>query len=460
MLIEFSVENWMSFRDKTTLSMIATQEKQHKDTLAYIDEYDFHVLPVTAIYGGNASGKSNLIKAMKFAQDFITSQRKINQRINPAPFKLEKENLSKPTVFEFMILIEKQIYRYSFSVNSEKVLYETLVRMGKSSDKTLFERTETEFVIQDKKLKNATVPGEVIKNATRPNELFLAKIMELNVDLYSSVYDWFEETLKIIDTAVMFSRSLTDVTLINLCEPSNPDHELLNSMISTLDTGIQRMGLRKKNSLESLNLPVDMRNDILENLGTENVGAFIGSFSGERYLLRLVNNEVEVREPISFHTDRCGEDVEFSLEEESDGTRRVLDLFPLFNGLVQEGLDDKNRSKVLIIDELDRSLHSILTRELIAGYLQECDSSKRSQLIFTTHDLFLMDQKLLRRDEMAVTERGFAGATSLTPLSDYKGVRNDKDIRKLYLSGVLGGIPKILLHSLEGPDIPGDKEDE
>jgi len=130
--------------------------------------------------------------------------------------------------------------------------------------------------------------------------------------------------------------------------------------------------------------------------------------------------------------------------QESDGSQRIIDLLPAF--LEIAGADSK---RVYVIDEVDRSLHTLLTRQLLESYLSGCSQDSRAQLLFTTHDVLLMDQQLLRRDEMWITERDEAGVSSLMSFSEYKDVRYDKDIRKSYLQGRLGGIPRILL---SGPD--------
>jgi len=137
---------------------------------------------------------------------------------------------------------------------------------------------------------------------------------------------------------------------------------------------------------------------------------------------------------VTFHSNSLGESVKFGMEYESDGSRRVIDLLPVFLDLCVE-----NSHKVYVIDELDRSLHTLLTRHLLEGYLSSCSSETRAQLLFTTHDVLLMDQDLLRRDEMWITERAEKGGSSLTSFSDFKDVRYDKDIeRAIYKDGWAG----------------------
>ncbi len=142
--------------------------------------------------------------------------------------------------------------------------------------------------------------------------------------------------------------------------------------------------------------------------------------------------------PIILRLD--GTEAKFEMRQESDGSQRIIDLLPEFLDISASG-----SKKVYVIDELDRSLHTHLTRRLIQGYLSSCSAKSRAQLLMTTHDVLLMDQQLLRRDEMWVAERNTDGISSLFSFSEFKDVRYDKDIRKSYLQGRLGGIPRILL---------------
>ncbi|MPN24618.1 hypothetical protein SDC9_172019 [bioreactor metagenome] len=141
---------------------------------------------------------------------------------------------------------------------------------------------------------------------------------------------------------------------------------------------------------------------------------------------------------ISFHRNGYGELVKFDLSQESEGSLRLLDILPAFLDLER---NDSHR--VYVIDELDRSWHYALSRRLLGIYLSHCSEHSRAQLLFSTHDLMLMDQDLFRRDEIWIAERGENGASSLFSLANC-GIRHDKDIRKLYLQGALGGIPQLM----------------
>ena len=158
---------------------------------------------------------------------------------------------------------------------------------------------------------------------------------------------------------------------------------------------------------------------------------------------------------VSYHLKSDGTEAKFEMRQESDGSRRVIDLLPAFLQL-----SETTAPKVFVIDELDRSLHTILTRRLIEVYLANCSPKTRSQLLLTTHDVLLMDQDIFRRDEMWVVEHDRSGASTLMSFSDYKDIRHDKDVRKSYLQGRLGGIPRILIGCGMQPSRLGESEGE
>jgi len=192
---------------------------------------------------------------------------------------------------------------------------------------------------------------------------------------------------------------------------------------------------------ENIPLPEQLRQKLVEDVKEGQSVRIVAEPLNERYAVSKVNGELVAKKLVTYHR-RADSDsvVKFEMSNESDGSQRVIDLLPAF-------LDVSSHAskKVFIIDEVDRSLHTLLTRQLVSGFLASCSEDSRSQLLFTTHDVLLMDQDLLRRDEMWVLERSVDGSSKLASFSEFKDVRYDKDIRKSYLQGRLGGIPKILL---------------
>lgn len=156
----------------------------------------------------------------------------------------------------------------------------------------------------------------------------------------------------------------------------------------------------------------------------------------ERILVTKKNGDILSKRMISIHTNNRGQNVKFNLTDESDGTLRAIDLFPAFSELCTD------TSKIYIVDEIDRSLHPLLVRHLVEMYLNSCSNSKKGQLIFTTHDTNLINQKIFRRDEIWVIDR--VESSEFISFSDFEDIRSDKDIRKSYMNGRFGGIPTLM----------------
>ncbi|MFH0995007.1 MAG: AAA family ATPase [Pseudomonadota bacterium] len=213
-------------------------------------------------------------------------------------------------------------------------------------------------------------------------------------------------------------------------------------MLPLLDTGIEYIG-GEEMPFDHIPIPEPLKLKLKTELQEGMTVRWLTEPINERFLVTRKGGELKAKKLVSFHRNINGEDIKFEMQQESDGTQRTIDLLPAFLEMAAADSD-----RVFVIDELDRSMHTLLTRRLLEGYLFACGSKCRSQLLFATHDVLLMDQDLLRRDEMWVTERDRDGSSTLFSFSEYKDVRNDKDIRKSYLQGRLGGIPRILMGTL------------
>lgn len=423
MLLSFTVQNWMSFKEKTTFSMVATAEKNHRERLPYIKDYKLRLLPVAGIYGGNASGKTNLFYALKYAREFIVEGVRYKEGIPVEPFLLDDKSKESPSRFTFIISINEKIYKYGFSVTHSIVNEEWLLDVLKTTEKEIFRRyngTFTEF--DDEFLKS-------LSNRVNENQLFLTTAVNLKCDLFNPVYDWFDKCLVLISPNSRF------IDTNAFIDEENFLNGIINNGINKFDTGIDHIG--------GIPVPIDNilhdeKKEFEDNL-QDKEQCELYKF-GERIVIRKKDGKLEAQKLVSYHLDMENNPIVFNMQMESDGTRRVLDLLPAFISISLKGF-----SKVFVIDELDRSLHTLLTRQLLESYLDSCTPESRSQLLFTTHDVLLMDQDLLRRDEIWVTERDRTGKTKLIAFSEYKDIRKDKDIRKSYLQGRMGGIPRILM---------------
>jgi AAA15 family ATPase/GTPase len=427
----------MSFRDEVSLSMIATRERQHRERLPYLEKYQTRVLPVAAIYGGNASGKSNLLKAVGFAQRFVVHGSAPEALIPIESFRLDSENGAQPTRFCFEILTNDTIYELSFTLTRKEVLEERLVEVSSTSEKVLYDRQRDKV-----KLHPSLDKDEFLHFAfrgTRDNQLFLTNSVSQKVENFRPVYAWFKDALEVVtprSTFLPFEQYLDEGSALN---------STINNLLAQLDTGISRLG-GETIPFERISIPEDLRLEIEGRLGQGTLVRLQDEESSERFVITPGQGKPVVKKLVTYHRDVDGVEKQFDMQHESDGSRRLIDLLPAFLDVSAIA-----SSKVYFIDELDRSLHTLLTRQLLDGLLSQCHPNSRSQLLFTTHDVLLMDQQLLRRDEMWVTERDATGVSSLQSFSEYKDVRYDKDIRKSYLQGRLGGVPRILMQDSLAP---------
>lgn len=440
MLLRFSLENWMSFRDPVSFSMIASQERQHGDRIAKVDKYQVRVLPIAAIYGGNASGKTNFFKALNFAKNLIIKGTQPDGIINVETFQLDDSHkLDKPSCFSFELLINEIIYEFSFSLTRNLIIEEKLVQLSSYSEKILYHRMEGKPNF-DNSIDNDQSLHFAFKG-THDNQLFLTNSVSQKIDAFRPIYDWFKNTLELVAPDSRFS------SFEHFLNEEHPLFCSMNTMLSQLDTGITHLG-GETLSFENVSLPESLKSKLREEL-SEGMTVLLLNSLNERYVITRKNAELTIKKLVTYHRKADGSEVKFEMRQESDGSQRVIDLLPAFVEL--SSVDSK---RVYIIDEVDRSLHTLLTRHLLEYFLSTCSPESRSQLLFTTHDALIMDQKLLRRDEMWIAERGSLGVSNLIPFSDFKDVRYDKDIRKSYLTGRLGGIPSISL------SIPDHREEE
>lgn len=431
MIIEFTVENWMSFRNPVTFSMVASRERQHGERVPRVVKYPTRVLPVAAIYGGNASGKTNFFKALSFVKNLVIKGTLPDSLIAVEPFRLDAAMAKQPTRFSFQLLVEETIYEFSFTLTRKAILEEKLVQISSSSEKVLYDRREGEPNF------DASLSGDrALKYAfkgTRDNQLFLTNTVSQKIDAFRPVFDWFRDTLDLVAPDSRF-------------EPFeqffNEEHLLYGKMakaLSELDTGITHLG-GEKIPFDSIPMPDALRVKLQDELNEGMTVRLRIEPGADRYVVTRKNGELIAKKLVTYHPNTDDSEIKFDISQESDGSQRVIDLLPAFLAMSAAG-----SKKVFVIDEVDRSLHTLLTRQLLEMYLDSCSPNSRSQLLFTTHDVLLMDQQLFRRDEMWVAERDNLGGSNLISFAEYKDVRYDKDIRKSYLQGRLGGIPRILL---------------
>ncbi|MBL7479570.1 AAA family ATPase [Legionella bononiensis] len=428
MLIRFSLENWMSFGNNVTFTMVAGKERQHNERVPKIEKYNIKVLPIAAIYGGNASGKTNFFRAISFVKSLVVNGTQPDGLIPVETFLLNVKGKELPARFNFELLIGDLIYEYSFAVTSKLVLEEKLVLIKGNSETILYNRLDDkpnfdESLEDDQFLKFAF-------QGTRENQLFLTNSVSQKVDNFKPIYNWFKDTLELVAPDTRFG------LFEQFLDESHPLYMTMNELLPKLDTGISHLG-GEDIHFDNISLPEVLKLKLQEKI-KEGMTVRVNAPNKEQLVVTRKNGELLVKKLVTYHSKADGTEVKFDIRQESDGSQRVIDLLPAFLEL-----SSPLSKKVFIIDEVDRSLHTLLTKKLLELYLGNCSATTRHQLLFTTHDVLLMDQKLLRRDEMWIAERDSSGSSDLISFSEYKDIRFDKDIRKSYLQGRFGGVPRI-----------------
>jgi AAA15 family ATPase/GTPase len=443
MLIRFTIENFLSFREKQAFSMIpgkGSLKSHHKSTPIK----GVSALKAGVIYGANASGKSNLIKAIDFGRKTVLAGTKPEQPISTNFYKLDKSYLNKPTYIEYEIQHRGKNYAYGFILNAKEIIDEWLFEISKTGETNIFERTGTteynlDFLFRKNKQSGERQFLEFTAKGTPRNQLFLTQVRNTNVtdnvaDISDilNVIDWFQNALTIIYPGTKnISKKFELHKNTNL-------QQVFKEMLEYFDTGIDGVEF-KEVDFEKMDIPADVKEDIKNDLfseKSEKTSAFLSNPQDDKYYVISKTDNFSLRAKLlkTKHKVIGGKYELFDLRDESDGTRRIMDLIPLVIDFFQGG-------NVFIVDEIERSLHPNLVRDFFEFILDKCEDIN-SQLIVSSHEATLLTQKLFRKDEIWFTVKNKEGATKLHSLEDYN-VRFDKEIMKDYLLGRFRGIPKL-----------------
>lgn len=447
MLIRFSIENYLSFKERQTFSMIAGRGGRDKNFHLIKKEKrnDIALLKTSVISGANASGKSNLIKAISFGKRTILDGTPVGKPIKYQKFKLHKECEDSLSRLEFEIKVNNISYAYGFSFNSTKIEEEWLYEIDKIKETLIFKRKNVnEFDLQPLLRKNNSKSAKQFLNfiakGTPDNQLFLTEIRNRkvsenvsNIDDLLNIIDWMQNTLTIIypgsrlrgiEFELKRNTKLTSV---------------FNEFLNYYDTGIDGIVLEEI-AFDKVNLPDNVKEEIKSDLlekNSDKTNAWVeDSHTNMVYIFsKEKSNNIIVRKLMTEHKVHGVKDsiCLFDKRNESDGTQRIMDLIPLFIDLFKE-------NNVFIVDEMERSLHPNLIYDLMDLFLEKSQGIK-SQLILASHESCLITQKLLRKDEIWFAVKDEIGATSIYSLEDYD-IRYDKQIRKDYLLGRYKAIPR------------------
>jgi uncharacterized protein len=399
-MIEFSVGNYRSFKDVVTFSMVAAPIGHENEEIDLNNVFaiakDINLLRSAAIYGANASGKSNLVRAILFMRTFVVNSvsRRFKDPIDTEIYKLSKDTETEPSYFEIIFAIGTTRYRYGFEVDRLRVKSEWLYQTLSTEEAELFSREGQDINVSEK-----FSEGQELIKRTRSDALFLSVVTQFNGDIATDILYWFYSLTIIsnIDNEILY-QSTSNYILI---EDGDSKKHLID-LIKSLDLGVEDIKL-------------------LEN--------------------PLVNEEYPFdREIQTTHWKYDSDCKKLSLEqfdigEESAGTQKLYRLSGLLVRMLENG-------GVLIVDELDDRLHPLITNAIVKLFNSPKTNPKNAQLIFTTHDTNLLSSNLFRKDQIWFTEKNRYGATDLYSLAEYK-IPEQSSFEQDYIAGKYGAVPFI-----------------
>ncbi len=406
MLIDFRFANFRSFKDEQTFSMQPVKEKSKVNQISNFFTYapDKSLLLTCAIYGANASGKTNVLRAMALMAELVTEGHKLQkgESLRVEPFRLDEQRAAEPSSFDVQFIVDGIKYAYGFVIQQDKVLEEYLYSWPNERQKMIFERFETtKYRFVTEKAKQKTIAA-----LTADNMLYLANANRMNLSFVTQPFEWFRHRMT---TMLEIETLFTDAYVPKLIA-EYPDlmSELIDAM-KVADVGIESITVKPR--------AIQYRQNIF------------AVREHEELLRDIMSHEIK-----AIHRLASGKNVEFEWMDESRGTRK-------FVSLMLQVLRSLKYGRVMLVDELDGSLHPMLT-EYIIGLFHSIESNPHhAQLIFTTHDTNLLSSTKFRRDQIWFTEKDHeSGASSIYSLADLK-IRNDENYEKGYLSGRYGAIP-------------------
>lgn len=415
MLINFTVGNFRSFKDKKTLNLQASRLRGKDANL--IRKCDMRLLRSAVIYGANSSGKSNLIKAFAMMKNVITSSVRLNPTSELAyePFLLAVGNENKPTYFE-VEFIKGRIFRYGFEYDKTTILKEWLFerKSGANAEKEVFLRIKNDIRTYDFQ------EGEGLESKTNKNRLFLSLVAQLGGALSQEILGWFENFEILSGIVHKEYASDTKETLIDGGEKCDK----IKSLLMKFSLGFNDITATRRDMIAD-DLPPRIwkspkqKKNLLDFFYIEKF-----STSHSRY-----DETGKIKDSLFFDPEVF----------ESEGTKKMIDII----GPIVDALLD---GKVLAIDELDAKLHPLLTKKIINIFNSNVENPNNAQLIFATHDTNLLSAELFRKDQIWFTEKNKMEQTDLYSLNNMvmpngEKVRNDSSYEKNYIEGRYGAIP-------------------
>jgi len=419
MLLEFRLRNYRSFAGETSLSLVASADKSLLETNTAPTGIRTIGRSVRSavIYGANASGKSNLLHAMLMIGAIVRESfaLKPEQHYAIQPFRLSDATTKEPTLFEATVIIEGVRYQYGFELTPQRIVGEWLLAYRSAKPQRWIDRrydadkNEETYEFSD----FLTGHKRDWQAQTRPNALFLSTAVQLNSEQLKPLHQWLTDSLIVLPDGAMIDFAYS-TNMVQTPEGM----KAVRSMLGAADIAISSISAVRQKSVMS-QFRVDLATGRAETI----------SQPGEMMVPRFRHQGAETS-------------ADFAYEEESQGTQKLFSLAGPLLDIIRNG-------KTLVIDELDRSLHPLLVRQIVRTFQDPELNRAGAQIIFSTHDTTLLDNELLRRDQIWLAEKQADQSSELIPLSDFSP-RKGEALEKGYLSGRYGGVPILRDHLLTG----------
>lgn len=406
MLVQFSVRNFRSFKNEACLSLLADKKEDLENNVSKINE-NTRLLNSISIYGANAAGKSNLIKALTTSILMIRQSNLIqvtNKWVQLEPF-FDNESRSLPTDFEYIFFIDTIKYIYGFSATKERIHKEYLYEYKTNRPSVVFERDLDVFTFnQDKK------DLSLIAERNTSNKLFLSTAAAWNFERVIPVYKWFENNINTFGNV----RDASNYSFSKYDEDFQANKNFALQLLREGDINISDFNIET--------IPVDEKQiPFFNNFNIKVDGATQKKVTVEHFI------ELDNGNSTSISLD---------LTQESEGTENIFLLAPVL-------LDALEKGSSIFIDEIERSLHPVLIKHIISYFHDEKTNPNKAQLIFTTHNLELMDLEIFRRDQIYFVDKNTKTAQSEIYSLDEYSVRKNENVKNGYLLGRFGAIPNI-----------------
>jgi AAA15 family ATPase/GTPase len=420
MLIQFTVGNYRSFKSQFTLNLEASFDTEHQESV-FVAQDNLKLLKSAAIYGANASGKSNLFNAFAFMHAFIINSynAQITSKIPVEPFKLSTETEHKPSHFEIVFIYNDVRYRYGFEATAEKVFSEWFFSYPKGKETKLFTRKNNNFDVN--LIKFAEGKSDLLER-TRQNALLISVLAQFNGVMSKNVLGWLSN----VNVLSGLNQQAYSNFSVNKLKEEKFKQAILDFIQST-DNDIA----------DFLTEPMRVSLDSLPPILTEEARAqFASQASRDGLIIKTLHNKYN-------NKNEFDSLVPFELgAQESAGTIRLFFLAaPL--------LDTLSNGKVLFIDEMDAQLHPLIIESLIKLFNSKQHNPNNAQLVFSAHSTLILCNKFFRRDQLWFIQKDKYGTSELYSLDDYI-VRKDSSFEKDYLLGKYGGIPILNIYDEEG----------